>query len=727
MSLEVSHLYEFDEFRLDPAERILTRAGEPVELTPKGFELLKVLVENHGRLLGKDELMNKIWADSFVEEGNLTFNIRQLRVVLEDDAHNPKFIKTIRRHGYRFIAEVRQIPAATVNGEKTETKPQTTAPFVSQPPGNAAAENNASKPKPKFSAPIFAFGFLLVAAAGFGAWYLKSKVFQTKATVIEAPSASEKLSTNGKVGLAAISPDGKNVVYTNGTEKQSVWLRQLESGDNNEIIPEIDQVYLDFAFAPNGDSLYFSRRMNYVYAASGIYRKPLFGGVPQKIISNTITPIGISPDGSQLAFVRYPHAEEFCTVHVADAATGANERKIAVLPEPFYIRDLDFSADGKNVVFASGQYKNATNEVDLTEVDLTTGTQRMLTNEKFSDISKIARMPDGDSWLFTGSKIPVLQYRIWKANVNGSAPVQLTQGAEFFDAISLDQRAAAMIVMQTRFDYHIRFFSLGNETAENPTRLDGETVSIAPDGKIYFNSWMSGTSEIWSANSDGSNLRQLTNNKWEEDSPIVSPDNNTIYFSSVQTGKWFLWRMNTDGSNLQQVSFKTGGSPIVVTSDGEWLYFIEHDKQELWRISLKTGEEQAVIAKYSYFGFAVLPDGSKAAYPKKLENQWFINVASLPDGKMLKSFSLSEKSLTAPLLVAWTKDAKSLLYSAKNTETGNFTLWLQPLDGGAARQIANLENENLVGFSMPLTPDGKFVAVSQGSIRHDAVLMKGLR
>src|SRR5215213_11793784 len=109
MSLPFKQLYEFGEFRLDPREKILTRGGEPVEIAPKGFELLTFFVENHGRLLEKEELMDKIWADSFVEESNLTFNIRQLRVILGDDAHDPKYIKTVRRHGYRFIADVRRI------------------------------------------------------------------------------------------------------------------------------------------------------------------------------------------------------------------------------------------------------------------------------------------------------------------------------------------------------------------------------------------------------------------------------------------------------------------------------------------------------------------------------------------------------------------------------------------------------------------------------------------
>ena len=109
MSLIIRNLYEFGEFRLDTKEKIFMRGEHSITLTPKCFELLSVLVENHGRLLTKDELMEKIWADSFVEEGNLTFNIRQLRKMLGDDAQHPTYIKTVRQHGYRFIAPVKEI------------------------------------------------------------------------------------------------------------------------------------------------------------------------------------------------------------------------------------------------------------------------------------------------------------------------------------------------------------------------------------------------------------------------------------------------------------------------------------------------------------------------------------------------------------------------------------------------------------------------------------------
>ena len=75
MSLQTNHLYEFGPFRLDAAERLLLREGEAVQLTPKAFDLLLMLVQNHGHLLEKDELLKRVWPDSFVEEANLSYNV----------------------------------------------------------------------------------------------------------------------------------------------------------------------------------------------------------------------------------------------------------------------------------------------------------------------------------------------------------------------------------------------------------------------------------------------------------------------------------------------------------------------------------------------------------------------------------------------------------------------------------------------------------------------------
>src|SRR5687767_381193 len=102
-----AHGYEFGPYRFDLAQRVLTRAGENVSLTPKATDILTLLVTNAGQLVAKDEMLKHVWPDTFVEESNLTQNIFLLRRILGDDRPAPKYIETVVRRGYRFIANVR--------------------------------------------------------------------------------------------------------------------------------------------------------------------------------------------------------------------------------------------------------------------------------------------------------------------------------------------------------------------------------------------------------------------------------------------------------------------------------------------------------------------------------------------------------------------------------------------------------------------------------------------
>ena len=119
--------YRFGPFRLDVAERLLLRDGESITLPPKAFETLLVLVQNSGRLVTKKELMNRLWPDAFVEEANLANNVSLIRKALDDDRQESKYIQTVPKSGYRFVAEVREI-VQTADATPPEIPQTATAP-----------------------------------------------------------------------------------------------------------------------------------------------------------------------------------------------------------------------------------------------------------------------------------------------------------------------------------------------------------------------------------------------------------------------------------------------------------------------------------------------------------------------------------------------------------------------------------------------------------------------
>src|SRR5215471_10000720 len=126
MSLQDNHLYEFDPFLLDAGSRILLKDGLTVKLTPKAFETLLVLVQHGIQVVEKEQLLKEVWPDSFVEEGSLSRNIHELRKALGDDSSLPRYIETIPKRGYRFIAPTRKLLPAGSTGASPAGEVDTT-------------------------------------------------------------------------------------------------------------------------------------------------------------------------------------------------------------------------------------------------------------------------------------------------------------------------------------------------------------------------------------------------------------------------------------------------------------------------------------------------------------------------------------------------------------------------------------------------------------------------
>src|SRR5258708_24373357 len=117
MNKAVRQMYKFGPFVLDPGERLVRHGAARMELPPRAFDTLVVLVENNGRLLEKDELMRTVWGDTVVEENNLSQVVYLLRKALRDGEDGARYIETVPKRGYRFVAEVREFEPAEENSQ----------------------------------------------------------------------------------------------------------------------------------------------------------------------------------------------------------------------------------------------------------------------------------------------------------------------------------------------------------------------------------------------------------------------------------------------------------------------------------------------------------------------------------------------------------------------------------------------------------------------------------
>ena len=712
--MKEKHLYSFGEFNLNVEDHTLSRNGENVPVTPKMFDLLLVLVQHPGRVLRKDFLLQAVWPDSFVEEGNITFNIRQLRKALGDDAQSPTYIETIQRRGYRFIPPVEAFTTITPDkDEETIAKEeQERRVQIIQP------ESQKSRPYVflLMSSAVVIFGVIVI-----GGWFLKIQG-SGGVPILSKPFASEKLSTDGSVFHAAISPDGKNVVYTHRSGgKQSLWLRQLESSNNVPIIPPSKDFYGGLAISPDGQSIYFTRGRPQL----AVYRMPIFGGVPQKLVDGTQGWISVSAKGDKISFVRCPATEsEHCALYIADALDGLNERKLISRPRPIRIGDNEISPDGKSIAFASGQSRTSSNEFMLWTVDIETGIEREATPQKFFNINYIAWLPDNSGFLITALKNPERSYRIWKVSTTGEAE-GLTSDSETYSRLSLDSAGNQLVSTQILPEFRLMLYQTDNPKA--PPRILGNasSVTFGPDGVLYFSSVRTGDAEIWRINQDGTDQRQLTSEPSPDVVPVVSPDNKYIFFESSRSGKIQVWRMNTDGTNQTQVTTEEGGFPLRVTSDGSWLYYRSPLNNTIRRVATRTGQEELVM-KEQGDNAAVSPDASRVAFAEYDQDQITIGVYSLADQSLIKRYKVPSAPTVAQL--AWSGDGKLLAYMLADSNGEGGILWFQPVDSESPHQVADLSGDDIAELAaLSISMDGKSFVTIKGTWKHDAVLLRGLK
>jgi len=708
MSAESAHVYEFGNFRLDTKEKILFRDNKPVPLRPKVFATLQVFVEHAGHLLEKDELMQKIWKGQFVEESNLSFNIKVLRRVLDDDAHQPRFIETVPRRGYRFIADVSQNQAPTFVRAESSNSHTASVAVASQRPIKRA---------------YLLIGALTVGVVGGLAavlWLVQRNhaAAGSSVPILSTPFKSENFLSAG-AERAVITPDGKYVAYTTEVGgKTSLWLRQLETSENIQIVPPSDQLYRGLAVSHDGNSLYFARASGEDRNSLSIYRVTTFGGIPVKIIEKSQGWMSLSPDDRQISFVRCKHEDQdFCSLVLADV-DGKNERNLLTRPRPVRIVDNEFSPDGKSIAFASGQSRNGASDFHLVRFELANGRETQISSRTFFEIKNLKWLPNGDGVLFTAYETMDGPLRIWEASIATQEVKVLTNDAINYWTISLDAAADKMIATLVSDTFHL-FLAPANDLNNARSLAAARTFTFAPSGNIVF---AGDDGDIWSINRDGGEQRQLTNSPFKDFCPRISPDGRYIFFGSARSGSIQVWRMNSDGTNQVQLTNREGGYPIFVTPDDRWIYFQSGVQRRLWRISPE-GNDETQVAEAEVYQPAFSPNGKLAAYffREKAADSYKVAIMSIDNGKVLKSVSLGEEK-AEPVCMAWQADNQNLDYIVLSNSN---SLWRQSLDEDRPRLIADLGNEEI--NDLAVSPDGNYIGLIRGKWIVGAVLIKGLR
>ena len=627
---------QFGPFLIDVGERTLRRDGEPVPLTPKAFDVLVALLEKPGRLISKEELLQKVWPDAFVEESNLAYNVFALRKALGDTAENSRYIETIPKKGYRFKASV--IPAgpsgglqpvpgfgpqqdSTPSGETRDLE-LTILPFrTGLARSHLALERRADPytPDSSTSEPLtepdtapprrFSFGrpsmwFVTTAvlvAAGFFA-------FQSRwaSSTTAPPRAVPLTSVPGVVRSPSLSPDGAYVVFSwNGPKKDNSDLyvqqigaapvRRLTSDPANDHSP---------SWSPDGRTIAFLRRG----PAGGkieVLRIAPLGGPERKVAEiqprlASFRPASLTwcPDSTCLVVTDTLGAARPDALFQIALETG--ERRQLTHPEgPVRDSDPAISPDGTMLVFRrdgtplSGEFyrvklKNGNSEGDPVR----------LTSTLYA--GKPVWIPESREILFSARRV------LWRLDVlAGGTPTRLPFVGQDGAAPIMSRVPGGgrrLVYVRSLADTNVWRVDTARPGAPAPapptlaissTRGD-LTPNLTPDGRrVVFLSDRSGELEFWVSDPDGSNAFQLTSMAILPGYPKWSPDHTMIAFHGDPDGRPDVLVVPVRGGQPRNLTKGTpGGAYPSFSRDGQWIYFastLERGESRIWKMPATGG------------------------------------------------------------------------------------------------------------------------------------------
>jgi Tol biopolymer transport system component/DNA-binding winged helix-turn-helix (wHTH) protein len=691
--------YEFGPFRIDSVERLLARDGSPVPLAPKVAETLLVLVERAGHLVTKEELLAKVWPDTFVDESNLSQNVFRLRRVLGGDS-DAVYIETVPRRGYRFVHPVRQVTA------------QQPAP--------------ARRIAPRAVFATLAAAAVVVTAARFGATHAE----RPRAPLPPLP-ALEKITTDSRDWDPAISPDGRFVAYAvlEGEEK-SIWMKNLAGGGAVRVMPPTGHDYRGLRFSPDGRDLFYKTFRP--GADSGVIeRVPSFGGAPLEVASGVWSDFALSPDGRQVAFVRGTARANQNMLLVVAGISGGGERFVARNTSDrdwFDLWDVapTWSADGQHIALCGGMHGASGDRDVVFDVRLADGARRAMQTPSWSSIEQVAWI-DRSALAVVARDGTSKPAQIWIVDQPSGSARRITNDLTDYAKLTVTADGRTIAVEQRTSPIHLCVVPEGvTERARQLTfganDQDGRYgLAWTPAGRILFVSNRTGEYEIWSMKPDGSEARQITvASAGSNRTPRPTPDGRFIVFASSRTGKSHIWRIDSDGANPVQLTDGHSQLQPDLSPDGRWVYYTDPDAAPavVERVSIDGGAPQRVSrGDAAAAAPAISRDGSLVAYHRFSEAGETFAVTTVDGGPTRMLDLPAERGMAR-----WTPDGRALAY-ASNGSVNN--VWAQPLDGGAARPLTRFTQEHIWNFAV--ASDGKTLAVSRGSGLSDIVLLSRFR
>lgn len=710
---EIKRFYEFGDFRFDVQRQRLVRVNEPLLLPPKAMAVLLLFLERPGQVIEREELLQAVWGQTVVEDANLTVAISALRKTLGQDQHQT-YIETVPRLGYRFVAEVREICGPVNETDSTVGAVTATAP--------TADEARAAVPS-RFVKYVVAVGLSLLLLAGLAA----ALVWRMRQPGLPFQKISlERLPVTDVVDETAFTADGRFVAYSRiEGNQQSLWMYDLKTGGNALLVPPSEIGYRGLTFAPEGEFIYIavqeanSRERN-------LYRLPSVGGELQLVRKDVPSPIGISPDGTQFAYVREERStgESFLLVARFDQAPPRvlARRK---MPDFFTLDGPAWSPDGTLIVNPGGSVEK---EVFFTlfGVQVADGAIHPFTAQRWVNVRRARWLADGRGLVVSIQAAAQHTHQLFFLAYPSGTAHAITQDIGVYPRgadISADQQL--MIAPLERHVSTLWLADASSQTAAQQLYPGVETLGMGSeeglewmaDGRLLYVSRLNGWRELWVVRPEG-RPQPLTTEVGTYQYPAVSADGRTIVVIRDNN----LWRLNADGTNWVQLVHGSLPQDPQISPDQQWVLYSDETsgRRTLWKVPLQGGTPSQVSEHPTETG-VISPDGQWIACFYWLAQQASLRIALLPFAGAAPAQFLPIPILDHPRrFFRWSRDGQALIYIANRADAAN--LWSYTLSSGTTRQLTDFKTDAIAAFD--LAPDGKQFVISRFNVVSNLVLLR---
>jgi DNA-binding winged helix-turn-helix (wHTH) protein/WD40 repeat protein len=564
--------FQVGEFFLDPANRLLRHGEAPVSLSPKAFDALVYLVRNPRRLLTREELIHALWPDSYVEEGNLSVHIFQVRRALGTAADGKAYIQTVPKKGYRFNAEVKVVDRPAVLS--TAVPSNESVPEIVFTSGEALPLSHRRARSWKLLAGGAACLLALIVIA---ARFIPSRQEARKSA---SPTRLTSFSPELSVSAAAISPDGKTLAYANPA---GIFLEETSTKETRRLRSPASGLRIsNLSWFPDGSKLLATGAEPHALEAS-VWIVPARGATDSERVGAYRRGV-ISPDGSQIALVKESGGVKELLLL---PTVGGQVRRIAVISPREDLGTVFWSVDGQRLDFVAIRWNAQLrrNQGSIRSVSLSSGkTEEILSGPNLS--GDAISLPDGR----------LLYGQLLGANPTGS------YGGEVRE-VRVDSRTNKAAGDSVSF---------GNSIGRWTEPIVG--LSISADGRrLVFRTVLTQHSVYeGDLEENGKSLlrvRRLTFGQGRDDFPRAwTRDSKAIFFDSNRNGKWEIFKQGSDQVSdepyLQGVNdeFSPRMSP-----DGRSLLYLDRPREwrepepiRLMRVSIAEGFPQFVLQTSAY-------------------------------------------------------------------------------------------------------------------------------